>query len=117
VTSNNSGPGAGPGVVAPDGYEAAADTMSTRGRTINNAAEDAQGDVEDLATTEVGSADFGTAHTEYHADYAASIQQIGEGATAMCTSLMSFAAQLGGAGADYAANDAAASQTVSQSGS
>jgi hypothetical protein len=103
--------------VAPDGYEAAADTMSTRGRTISNAAEDAQGDVEELATTEVGSADFGTAHTEYHADYSASIQQLGEGATAMCTSLMSFAAQLGGAGADYAANDAAASQTVSQSGS
>lgn len=117
MTSNNAGPGAGPGVVAPDGYEAAADTMSTRGRTISNAAEDAQGDVEDLATTEVGSADFGTAHTEYHADYSASIQQLGEGASAMCTSLMSFAAQLGGAGADYAANDAAASQTVSQSGS
>jgi len=117
VTSNNAGPGPGPGVTAPDGYEAAADTMSTRGRTISNAAEDAQGDVEDVATTEIGGAEFGKAHTEHHADYSASIQQIGEGATAMCTALMSFAAQLGGAGADYASNDAAASQTVSQSGS
>lgn len=105
------------GVAAPDGYTTDTDQMSSSGRNINNAAEDAQGEVEDLQETELTADEFGTAHSEKHGDYSAAIQQLGEGANAMCTNLMSFAGQLGGSGQTYASGEASATSTVSAPGS
>ena len=111
-------PSTGPGGVAPpDGYTTDTGQMSTSGRTISNAAEDAQGDVEDLQPTELAATDFGTVHNEHHADYSAAIEQLGAGATAMCTNLMSFAGQLGGAGQSYATTETGATSTVTTPGS
>jgi len=111
-------PSTGPGGVAPpDGYTTDTGQMSTSGRTISNAAEDAQGDVEDLQPTELAATDFGTVHNEHHADYSAAIEQLGAGATAMCTNLMSFAGQLGGAGQSYDSTETGATSTVSSPGS
>lgn len=116
TTSGTTGPGPG-GVAPPEGYTTDTGQMSSAGRTIGNAAEDAQGDVEDLQPTELAATDFGTAHNEWHADYSAAIQQLGEGAVAMCTNLMSFAGQLGGAGQSYESSETSAANTVTASGS
>lgn len=115
---STSSPGSGPGgVAAPDGYTTDTGQMSSAGRTISNAAEDAQDEVEDLQPTELAATDFGTVHTEKHADYSAAIEQLGTGATAMCTNLMSFAGQLGGAGQSYDSTETGATSTVSSPGS
>jgi hypothetical protein len=116
TTSNTTGAG-GTGVAPPDGYTTDTGQMSTSGRNISNAAEDAQGEVEDLQTTEVTAADFGTAHGDHHGDYSAAIEQLGAGANAMCTNLMTFAGQLGGAGSSYDTTESGATNTVSNPGS
>lgn len=105
------------GVAAPDGYTTDTDQMGTSGRNINNAAEDAQGEVEDLAETELSAEEFGKAHSDKHGDYSAAIQLLGEGANAMCANLMSFAGQLGGAGQTYSSGESSATSTVNASGS
>jgi len=105
------------GVAAPDGYTTDTDQMSSSGRNINNAAEDAQDEVEELSQTELSAEEFGTAHSEKHGDYSAAIQLLGEGANAMCTNLISFAGQLGGAGQSYSSEEASATSTVSAPGS
>ncbi|GAB3436722.1 hypothetical protein [Actinophytocola sediminis] len=113
MTSNSSTGGVAP----PDGYTTDTDQMSSSGRNINNAAEDAQDEIEDLSQTDLTGEEFGTAHTEKHTDYAAAIQLLGEGANAMCANLMSFAGQLGGAGETYSSGETAATSTVTASGS
>lgn len=105
------------GVAPPDGYTTDTGEMTGAGRVIGNAAEDAQGEVEDLQPTVLAQADFGTAHTEWHADYAAGIAELGAGATAMCTNLLAFAGQIGGAGSTYATTETGATGTVSAPGS
>ncbi|HYH50611.1 MAG TPA: hypothetical protein VEG38_13780 [Acidimicrobiia bacterium] len=105
------------GVAPPDGYTTDTGQMSTSGRNISNAAEDAQGEVEDLQPTELAAADFGKAHGEWHADYSSAIEQLGAGAIAMCTNLISFAGQLGGAVQSYETTDAGATSTVTTPGS
>ncbi|OLF15635.1 hypothetical protein [Actinophytocola xanthii] len=115
--SNNSST-AGPGGVAPpDGYTTDTGQMSGSARTVTNAAEDAQGEVKDLHPTELTAAEFGTKHTQWHADYAAAIEQLGAGAAAMCANTMSFGGQLGGAGQSYEATEAGATNTVTAPGS
>lgn len=109
-------PPPGPGVAAPSGYTASTDGMSSAARTIHDAAEDSQRDVKELKPTKLSDKDFGTKHTQWHADYTKAIEALGTGADAMCTNLMAFAGQLGGAGQAYAANDSRNAQTVSQSG-
>ena len=104
-------------VAPPDGYTTDTGQMSSAGRTISDAAEDARGEVEDLKPTALTQADFGTKHTEWHADYAAAIEQIGAGATAMCGTLIAFAGQLGGAGATYESTETGATNTVVAPGS
>jgi hypothetical protein len=106
----------GPGVAPPDGYTTSTDAMSSSGRAITTAAEDAQDDTEDLQPTQLTDAEFGTAHTEHFAGYSAAIEQLGTGAQAMCANLISFAGQLGGAGQAYADHEQAAVQTVTGSG-
>jgi hypothetical protein len=113
-TTDAPGPG---GVAAPEGYTTDTDQMGSSGRNISNEAEDAQEEVEDLQQTELSAEEFGTAHTEKHADYSAAIQLLGEGANAMCSTLMSFAGQLGGSGETYSAGEASATSTVSAPGS
>lgn len=100
-----------PGGAAPDGYTADTGLMSGAGRVIGNAAEDARGELTDLHTP-LTAADFGTKHTQWHKDYAAGIERLGQGATAMCDRLIEFAGQLGGAGESYASTDAAVADTV-----
>ncbi|MCT2587396.1 WXG100 family type VII secretion target [Actinophytocola gossypii] len=117
TTSNTTNDPGSSGVAPPDGYTTDTGQMSTSGRNISNAAEDAQGEVDDLQTTEVAAADFGKAHTEWHADYSTAMEQIGAGATAMCTNIMSFAGQLGGAGQSYESTDTGATSTVTTPGS
>lgn len=109
-------PPSGPGVAPPDGYEADTSSMGARSRTITNEAEDANGEVKDLQPTKVAAADFGKVHGEYQADYAKGIEQLGTGAVAMCTTITSFAGQIGGAGQDYAASDSGNTGTVNESG-
>jgi hypothetical protein len=117
MTNDNGGaPGPG-GVAPPEGYTTDTDQMGSSGRNISNAAEDAQDEVEDLGETELSADEFGTAHTDHHADYSEAIQLLGEGANAMCSNLMAFAGQLGGAGQDYSAGEASATNTVTASGS
>jgi hypothetical protein len=111
ATSGN----AGPGVAAPDGYEADTSSMGARSRTINNEAEDAKGEVDDMKT-EVKAEDFGKAHGDFQGEYSESFGLIIEGAVAMCTTIGSFAQQIGGAGAEYSSSDASNTGTVNQSG-
>ncbi|HEY0537801.1 MAG TPA: hypothetical protein VGD53_05505 [Actinoallomurus sp.] len=106
-----SGPGPG-GVAPPDGYTTDTGQMSGAGRNINNAAEDAKGEVDDTQPTKLTDAEFGTKHTQWHGDYAAAIEQLGKGATAMCDNLISFAGQIGGAGATYGSTEQGATTTV-----
>jgi hypothetical protein len=112
MASNTTG-----GVAPPEGYTTDTSQMGTSSRNINNAAEDAKDEVEDLQPTEVTAEDFGTAHSDAHGDYSAAIEQIGTGAAAMCDSLMSFAGQLSGTGQTYDTTEAGATSTVSQPGS
>lgn len=110
-------PPADPGGVAPpDGYTTDTGKMSGAGANINDAAEDAKGDVEDTQPTELTDAEFGTKHTQWHGDYAAAIEQLGQGATAMCDNLISFAGQISGAGAAYGTTESGATTTVSAPG-
>lgn len=106
----------GPVVAPPEGYTASTDSMSSSARTITTEAENARGETDDLQPTELSEDEFGTAHTEHYAAYAAAIEQFGAGAQAMCDNLIAFAGQLGGAGQAYAATDQAATQTVNTSG-
>jgi hypothetical protein len=102
----------GGGVASPDGYTADTGTMSGTARNISNAAEDARGEVDDTQPTELTAAEFGTKHTQYQADYAAGIEQLGQAATAMCDSFAAFAGQIGGAGQSYTGTDTGAAHTV-----
>jgi hypothetical protein len=108
-----------PGVQAPDGYRTDTGQMSSAGRTISTKAEDAKGEVAEVKPAKVQAAEFGqhADHQVWHTDYAAALEQLGAGATAMCDNLVAFAGQLGGAGSDYAAQEGANSNTVTQSGS
>lgn len=110
--NNSSGVG-GPG----GGYTADTSAMASQARTIHDAAENAQGEVEELGTSEVNEAMFGTAHTQWAADYTAGIQQLGTGATAMCTTLIGFAASIGSAGKQYDAAESDQASAATQSGS
>ena len=106
-------PPANPGGVAPpDGYTTDTGQMSGAGGKIGTAAEDARGEVEDTQPTELTDAEFGTKHTQWQKDYAAGIEQLGQGATAMCDNLVSFAGQIGAAGAQYSATESGAASTV-----
>jgi len=107
----------GGGVAPPDGYTTDTGQMSGAGRNISTAAEDARGDVEDTQPTEITDAEFGTKHTQWQADYAAGIEQLGQGALAMCDNLVSFAGQVGGAGQSYGTTDTGAASTVTAPGS
>lgn len=100
------------GVAPPDGYTTDTGGMSGAGRTISDAAEDARGEVEDLQPTELTDAEFGQKHTQYHADYAKAIEELGQGAVAMCDTLMAFAGQIGAAGQQYASTESGAVTTV-----
>jgi hypothetical protein len=104
--------GDGGGVAPPDGYSADTGTMSGTARNIGNAAEDAKGEVDDVQPTELTEAEFGTKHTQYQAGYAAGIEQLGQAATAMCDSFVTFAGQIGGAGQSYTETDTGAAHTV-----
>jgi len=104
-----------PGVAAPDGYEADTSSMGARSRTINNEAEDAKGEVDDMKT-ELKAEDFGKVHGDYQTEYAEAFDLIVKGSIAMCTTIGSFAQQIGGAGAEYSASDESNQGTVNQSG-
>jgi hypothetical protein len=110
--------GGGTGVQAPDGYQTDTGQMSSAGRNINTKAEDAKGEVDEIKPAKVKAAEFGKheEHQAWHPDYSAAIEQLAAGATAMCDNLIAFAGNLGGAGADYAAQESAAQSNVSQSG-
>src|SRR4051812_6922087 len=97
-TRMNTPPANAGGVAPPDGYTTDTGQMSGAGRNIGNAAEDAKGEVEDTQPTELTDAEFGKEHTKWQADYAAAIEQLGPGATAMCDNPTPFAGQIGGAG-------------------
>jgi hypothetical protein len=119
-TSNTtSGAPAGPGgVAAPDGYKTDTGQMSSAGRNINTKAEDAKGEVDEVKPAKVQAAEFGT-HTEhqaFHPDYSKAIEELGTASTAMCDNLMTFAGQLGGAGATYAEGEQSAQTAVTRSG-
>jgi hypothetical protein len=106
-------PPANPGGVAPpDGYTTDTGQMSGAGRNIGDAAEDAKGDVEDTQPTELTDQEFGKKHTQWQADYASGIEQLGTGATAMCDNLVAFAGQVGGAGQSYSTTETGAANTV-----
>jgi len=115
MASGASSGSGGPGVAAPEGYEADTTSMGARSRTINNEAEDAKGEVDDMKT-ELKAEDFGKAHGDYQGEYGESFDLIIKGAIAMCTTISSFAQQIGGAGAEYSATDEANTNTVNQSG-
>jgi hypothetical protein len=117
TTSNTSGGGTG-GVQAPDGYKTDTGAMSTAGRKINDRAEDAKGEVDEVQPAKVQAAEFGTHadHQAFHPDYSAAIKTLGEGAVAMCDNLMTFAGQLGGVGTSYSSTESGATSTVTQSG-
>lgn len=118
TTSNTSGGGTGGGVQAPDGYKTDTGQMSSAGRNINNKAEDAKGEVDEVKPTKLQAAQFGKLdeHQAFHADYSAAIEALGTASVAMCDNLMAFAGQLGGAGQTYAASETSATNTVNQSG-
>jgi hypothetical protein len=100
----NTPPASPGGVAPPDGYTTDTGQMSGAGRNISNAAEDAKDDVEDTQPTELTDAEFG-------------IEQLGQGATAMCDNLLSFAGQIGGAGQTYSTTETGAATTVTAPGS
>jgi hypothetical protein len=107
---------AGPPVGPPSGYQTSTDGMSSAARKIHDAAEDSQGDIKGLHPTKLADKDFGTKHTQWYADYAASIDALGAGSDAMCTNLSAFSGQLGGAAGSYSANDGSSAASLSQSG-
>ncbi|EHR49037.1 hypothetical protein SacmaDRAFT_0741 [Saccharomonospora marina XMU15] len=107
----------GSGVGAPSGYTAETGSLARQSQAIHDAAEAAQGEVEGLAPAKVAEADFGTEHGQWAADFTASIEQLGKGAGAMCTALISLATSIGSAGQQYAAAEAEQSSAVAQSGS
>jgi hypothetical protein len=116
-TRMNTPPANAGGVAPPDGYTTDTGQMSGAGRNIGNAAEDAKAEVEDTQPTELTDAEFGKEHTKWQADYAAAIEQLGQGATAMCDNLTAFAGQIGGAGAQYSSTESGATSTVTAPGS
>jgi hypothetical protein len=73
--------------------------------------------VKDLAPAKVAEADFGTAHGKWATDFTAGIEQLGKGATSMCTALSSLAQSIGSAGEQYAAAEAEQSSAATRSGS
>ncbi len=114
-TPPRSGPPANPsGVQAPDGYKTDTGQMSSVGRTISTKAEDAKGDVAEVKPAKTQAAEFGQhgEHQAWQADYAAAIEQLGAGATAMCDNLIAFAGQLDAAGATYSESETAAQTNV-----
>jgi hypothetical protein len=110
-----SGPPANPGgVQAPDGYQTSTEQMTGVGRTIATKAEDSKGDVAEVKPAKVQPAEFGQhqEHQAFHADYAAAVEQLGTGATAMCDNLIAFAGQLDAAGATYSESESSAQSNV-----
>lgn len=104
------------GVQAPDGYTTDEGQMSSAGRNISTAAEDAKGDTEEIKPAKVQVAEFGVKHQEWHPDYTAAIEAFGTAAAAMCDNLVAFAGQLGEAGKDYGTAEAAATTNVNTAG-
>jgi hypothetical protein len=120
TSSPTAGPPPGPtGVQAPDGYKTDTGQMSSAGRNISTKAEDAKGEVDEVKPAKTQAAEFGqhTDHQAWQKDYAAAIEQLGAGSTAMCDNLVAFAGQLGGAGTSYSEQESANRTTVQQSGS
>jgi len=111
---NTPPPSSPPGVQAPDGYETDTAQMSSVGRTISTAAEDAKGEVEEVQPAKVQAAEFGQHedHQVFHADYSAAIEQFGAGSAAMCDNLIAFAGQLDAAGATYSESESGAETNV-----
>ncbi|ASR34127.1 hypothetical protein BAY61_02975 [Prauserella marina] len=105
------------GVSAPDGYTADTGSMVSQAQAISDAVEEAQPEAENLGATEVAGADFGIAHAERAAGYTAAVRTLGEGAMAMCGSLLALAGSIGGAGEQYASAEAEQQSSVNQSGS
>lgn len=115
-----SAPPPGPsGVQAPDGYKTDTGQMSSAGRNISTKAEDAKGEVDEVKPAKTQAAEFGqhADHQAWQKDYAAAIEQLGAGSTAMCDNLVAFAGQLGGAATSYTQQESAARTNVQQSGS
>jgi len=102
------------GVQAPDGYETNTEQMTGAGRNISTKAEDAKGDVAEVQPAKTQAAEFGQheEHQTWQADYAAAIEQLGAGSTAMCDNLIAFAAQLDASGATYSDSEAGAQTNV-----
>ncbi|WP_307831842.1 type VII secretion target [Prauserella cavernicola] len=105
------------GVNAPGGYTAETGSMASQAQTINDAAEEAKDAVKDTKPAKVTEAEFGTAHSQYAADFSAAIEALGTGADAMCGSLISLAQGIGSAGEKYAAAESEQSSAANQSGS
>ncbi|PXY32221.1 hypothetical protein [Prauserella muralis] len=116
-STTTSSPGPSGGVNAPGGYTADTGAMASQAKAINDAAEDAQDEVKDLAPAKVTEAEFGTAHTQWGADFTAAIDELGKGANAMCTSLIGLAQSIGSAGDQYAAAESEQASAATQSGS
>ena len=118
TSSPPAAPPPGTGVQAPDGYKTDTSQMTSAGRNISTKAEDAKGEVDEIKPAKVKQAEFGqhADHQAWFTDYSAAIEQLAAGSTAMCDNLIAFAGNLGGASADYAAQESAAQSNVSQSG-
>jgi hypothetical protein len=114
--SSQTPPSSTGGVQAPDGYTTDSGQMSSAGRNISTAAEDAKGDVDEIQPAKVQAAEFGTEHQDWHTDYSAAIEAFGTAAGAMCDNLVAFAGQLGEAGKDYGSSDQAATDNVTSAG-
>ncbi|MFF5986355.1 hypothetical protein [Prauserella flavalba] len=91
--------------------------MASQAQTINDAAEEAKDAVKDVKPAKVTEADFGTAHTQYGADFTAAIEALGTGSDAMCGALISLAQGIGSAGKQYATAESEQAAAANQSGS
>lgn len=92
------------------GYEVSDERLRSAARTVLRAVDDARRYVTCLAPVTLDSQHFGRRHTHFHADYAEAVQRLAAGASAMCASMVDFAAGLADAGQRYADTDAQAAE-------
>ncbi|MGH3435193.1 MAG: hypothetical protein ACRDRN_01855 [Sciscionella sp.] len=87
------------------GYQASSDAMAAVSKNIGDDVHNLQQKLKDIAPTQLAAADFGQAHQAHQSAYKTAVDEYGKGAKGMCSTLSSFASQIGGAGGTYADNE------------
>lgn len=98
------------------GYSASSDAISGASKKISDDASNTQQSLSQNTQTTVAAGDFGQAHQQHQADYAAAMAEFGKGIGGMCSTLTNFAGLLSQNSTNYSSVESSNTATVSNAG-